>query len=263
MVEPTAEPAPEEKPEVDGQALANTLINPFGPRGAELREGNPEKSEALPNPFRNTPKTQDQIKFEQVATMLPAVNRVLSTTEELIDSNRYRAERALSGATLRRYGMELDNVEGVVKGVGKYLGVAEYAVIARNILETDGTERERHVAEFVTNATKDLTETGFDKFGVRLLGERVMQVTKTLNVWLAVPSILLSPEQTQREPAEIIRDDRTSLREKQDAAGRLWRQYERFGHMWQEAQKVELAELSGIVYRRATAEENQRRMELR
>lgn len=231
-----------------------SLANPFGPN-AELRSA--ESHAELRNPFDSKPKTLSEPEIESVSAMLPAVNKGTEAAQKLIETRRDDARRLLNGSTLRRYLIDVDTVEAVLKGTNRYFSAAEYGILLHEISKTDGTERMTHVGEFIVQATKDLASTGLTKFGPRLIGERAVAVLQGAAAWAAVPAILLTPEPITREPAEIIRDRRTSLREKQEAVSKLWQQYERYGSAWQPAQKLELAELSGVVYRQGIAWETQ------
>lgn len=191
---------------------------------------------------------EDEERARALEALLPGINKSTELGYELIENRRYQARRLLSGATLQRYMINADNVESALRGANKLLTGAEYVHLLTEIGQSDGTERSRRIGEFVQKGAEDLASAGFETFGPRLLGASAMAIVRAVS---AGASILLSSEDISREPAEIIRDRNTSLREKQAAVGVLWRQFDRYGRSWGEGQIRELEELSGIVYGQA------------
>jgi hypothetical protein len=205
----------------------------------------------LRSPFP-TPRDHVDRKIEEMRTLLPPVARATEVGVELIAARKADARRLLRGALLRDYLITADNVESALKGVSRYFTVGEYALVLAEAANTDGTERDRHLGEFTMQAAQDLAAGGFERFGPRLLGQAATVVIRAAS---AFTSVLLTSSDIGRGPEEIIRDPQTSLREKQDAAGRLWRQYEKYGHAWAKSQRDQLEELSGIVYSLAIQQE--------
>jgi hypothetical protein len=214
--------------------------------------------ERSPYPFESKPKTAAERKFEEVAKTVPAMNTAIDAALEVMERERKEAIRLLSySPTLREYGITFKRVETVLKGTQHFFSATEYGLILKEIAASVGTKRESHIGDFIWKATNDLVSTGVEQYVTRMLGKEAARTAlHSATTVLTIPAIVLDPEPIAREPAEVIRDERTSLREKQNAVGRLWEQYDNQRIVWGVGQKLELAELSGIVYEKAILEES-------
>jgi hypothetical protein len=198
--------------------------------------------------------SDDHLKFEAAKNLLPAIGESVDALESSLDRLSAEAARTLDSKTMSRYAMSVETIKAVTAGWGKIIRYLDYASAVPTVIESEGAERADAIGELVWQAAKDLASTGFEKTGPLLVGPRWTATLGGALPWLQLPGILLDAEVTGREPAEIIRDERTSLGEKQAAAASLYRQFQRHGASWQPAQVEEmnrLLELSAIVVREA------------
>ena len=103
---------------------------------------------------------------------------------------------------------QLRRSSSAAKGTDTFFRAAEYATLLKQVVDKDGTERERVVSNFIWDTAKEIATKGLEDFGPRVLGEAVWKVVAYPAGWVA--AVTLDSEVTSRDPGEIIRDDRTS-----------------------------------------------------
>jgi hypothetical protein len=238
-----------ERARISREALAQVAADPFGPHG------NRGSGEIRPNigvdPFRTDSGAELSREGFEVATEVFASG--VEALNTAIDQDIADAPEILSGERLHAYMEGAKDTRSITSGLEKALRAAPYVVDAVGIAraETD-LQRGEAAGSLAQRFVVDASTEGAVLVIPRVFGPRVAAVLLGPVAWLAsVGAEVLSSTPVGRDPAELILDQsgRTSVREKQEALGMLWRQYDRRGTSWTAGQRRELLDLTDLVYR--------------
>jgi hypothetical protein len=176
------------------------------------------------------------------------------STDEALSSLDRDIESARKAGNLK-YAEAAADTRSVLYGIGKMVKYADYAVSAGKIANADtDKQREEAIGELGAKVASDIAKQGLEKYAGLLFGKKIAAVLLGPVAFVAsIGADVLTSTPTTQDPQEIILDNSgsSSLNDKREALYTMWRQYSHYGGQWQPVQKLQLLELTGIVYANA------------